>query len=453
MTQGNSMKLIFQFFLPILIGNLFQQLYSFVDSMVVGKGIGDVALAAVGNTSSVHFLILGFAMGLTGGLGICISHSFGANDIEKLRKEIAMSVYICLAIGIVITVGSLFWMRRLFVFLQTPEDMMTDTLVYFGTILAGSTVTIFNNFAMTLLRSVGNSKVPLASMIVSSVVNIVLDLLFVFPFGMGVFGAALATVLAQVVSALYCLVYIRRAAELLPRKTDWRADGVLLGALVGKGLPVAVMNSVTAVGGMYCKPGNVFVGVTHRLDRPQMGTAYVAAYAACMKVCGLFEQPGITLGLALLTFTGQNYGAGKYDRIKQGVRAGVVLSVLVNLPFAALEIFCPKLLASLMLNDATVISYTCIFLPVTGVALFALGWLFVFRNACQGMGKTVLPMVSGIVEVAMRVMVVLLLAPRLAFRGVAFAEISAWVGAGVMLMITYFFYQRRLSGKTPDVRG
>ena len=244
------MKLIFQFFLPILIGNLFQQLYSFVDSMVVGKGIGDVALAAVGNTSSVHFLILGFAMGLTGGLGICISHSFGANDIEKLRKEIAMSVYICLAIGIVITVGSLFWMRRLFVFLQTPEDMMTDTLVYFGTILAGSTVTIFNNFAMTLLRSVGNSKVPLASMIVSSVVNIVLDLLFVFPFGMGVFGAALATVLAQVVSALYCLVYIRRAAELLPRKTDWRADGVLLGALVGKGLPVAVMNSVTAVGGM-----------------------------------------------------------------------------------------------------------------------------------------------------------------------------------------------------------
>lgn len=197
------------------------------------------------------------------------------------------------------------------------------------------------------------------------------------------------------------------------------------------------MNSVTAVGGMVLQ---VFVN--------QMGTAYVAAYAACMKVCGLFEQPGITLGLALLTFTGQNYGAGKYDRIKQGVRAGVVLSVLVNVPFAALEIFCPKLLASLMLNDATVISYTCIFLPVTGVALFALGGLFVFRNACQGMGKTVLPMVSGIVEVAMRVMVVLLLAPRLAFRGVAFAEISAWVGAGFMLMMTYFFYQQRLSQKT-----
>lgn len=434
MTRGNSMKLIFQFFLPILIGNLFQQLYSFVDSMVVGKGIGDTALAAVGNTSSVHFLIIGFAVGLTGGLGICISHSFGANDTKKLRKEIAMSVYICLAIGIVITTFSLLLMRRLFIFLQTPEDMMTDTLVYFGTILAGSTITIFNNFVMTLLRSVGNSKVPLVSMVLSAIANIVLDLLFVFPLHMGVFGAALATVLAQAISALYCFRHILRAPELLPQKGDWKADGKILAALTGKGLPVAVMNSVTTIGGMVLQ---VFVN--------QMGTAYVAAYAACMKVCGLFEQPGVTVGLALLTFTGQNYGAKKYDRIKSGVWAGVILSILVNLPFAALEIFAPKFLASLMLNDPTVISYTCIFLPLTGIALFPLGWLFVFRNACQGMGKTVLPMISGVVEVVMRVGIVQIAVPHFAFRGVAFAEISAWIGAGAMLMVTYLVYQVRLS--------
>ena len=389
MTRGNSMKLIFQFFLPILIGNLFQQLYSFVDSMVVGKGIGDTALAAVGNTSSVHFLIIGFAIGLTGGLGICISHSFGANDTKKLRKEIAMSVYICLAIGIVIT---------------------------------------------TFSRSVGNSKVPLVSMVLSAIANIVLDLLFVFPLHMGVFGAALATVLAQAISALYCFRHILRASELLPQKGDWKADGKILAALTGKGLPVAVMNSVTAIGGMVLQ---VFVN--------QMGTAYVAAYAACMKVCGLFEQPGVTVGLALLTFTGQNYGAKKYDRIKSGVWAGVILSILVNLPFAALEIFVPKFLASLMLNDPTVISYTCIFLPLTGIALFPLGWLFVFRNACQGMGKTVLPMISGVVEVVMRVGIVQIAVPHFAFRGVAFAEISAWIGAGAMLMVTYLVYQVRLS--------
>ena len=164
-----------------------------------------------------------------------------------------------------------------------------------------------------------------------------------------------------------------------------------------------------------------------------------------MKVCGLFEQPGVTVGLALLTFTGQNYGAKKYDRIKSGVWAGVILSILVNLPFAALEIFAPKFLASLMLNDPTVISYTCIFLPLTGIALFPLGWLFVFRNACQGMGKTVLPMISGVVEVVMRVGIVQIAVPHFAFRGVAFAEISAWIGAGAMLRDTYLVYQVRLS--------
>ena len=174
MTQGNCMRLLVQFFLPILAGNLFQQLYSFADSMVVGKGIGDTALAAVGNTGSVHFLIIGFAIGLTGGLGICISQSFGSGNYEKLRKELAMSVWICLAVGIVITVVSLAFMRQLFTFLHTPEDLMTETLQYFGTILAGTTITIFNNFAMTLLRSVGNSRVPLVAMIISAIANVLM---------------------------------------------------------------------------------------------------------------------------------------------------------------------------------------------------------------------------------------------------------------------------------------
>ena len=276
MTQGNCMRLLVQFFLPILAGNLFQQLYSFADSMVVGKGIGDTALAAVGNTGSVHFLIIGFAIGLTGGLGICISQSFGSGNYEKLRKELAMSVWICLAIGIVITVVSLAFMRQLFTFLHTPEDLMTETLQYFGTILAGNTITIFNNFAMTLLRSVGNSRVPLVAMIISAISNVLMDLLFVFPLHMGVFGAALATVLAQVLSALYCCYYIGREKNLIPKKTDWKPQSVIIKRLTLKGLPVAVMNSVTAVGGMVLQ---TFVN--------NMGTSYVAAYAACTKILSL----------------------------------------------------------------------------------------------------------------------------------------------------------------------
>ena len=406
MTQGNCMRLLVQFFLPILAGSLFQQLYSFADSMVVGKGIGDTALAAVGNTGSVHFLIIGFAIGLTGGLGICISQSFGSGNYEKLRKELAMSVWICLAIGIVITVVSLAFMRQLFTFLHTPEDLMTETLQYFGTILAGTTITIFNNFAMTLLRSVGNSRVPLLAMIISAIANVLMDLLFVFPLHMGVFGAALATVLAQVLSALYCCYYIGREKNLIPKKTDWKPQSVIIKRLTLKGLPVAVMNSVTAVGGMVLQ---TFVN--------NMGTSYVAAYAACTKILSLFEQPANTVGLALLTFVGQNYGAGKKERIRTGIREGVILTILINIPLA------------LML--------------LTGICLFPLGWLFVFRNGCQGMGHTFVPMLSGVLEVSLRVVMVKLLTPYLAFRGVALAEVSAWIGAWIMLMITYWIYQER----------
>ncbi len=429
MTTGNCMKLIVGFFIPILAGNFFQQFYSFVDSVVVGKGIGDAALAAVGNTGSVNFLILGFAIGLTGGLGICISQSFGAGKTEKLRREIAMSVVVCLVTGILLTILSLTFMRRLFLFLQTPEDMLTDTLNYFRVILIGSTVTIFNNFAMTLLRSLGNSRVPLISMVISSVVNIVLDVIFVFPLHMGVFGAALATVLSQVLSVLYCFHYIRALENVLPQKKDWKLSGEILKELVLKGLPVAVMNSVTAFGGMVLQ---YFVNA--------MGTGYVAAYAACMKLCSLFEQAGIAVGLAILTFTGQNFGAGRFDRIRQGVRDGVILSIIVNIPISLAQLLIPEIITSFMLNDAVIISYTREFLFLTGIAVFPLGWLFVFRNACQGMGKTVLPMLSGVLEVVMRVATALLLVPGLAFAGVAIAEVSAWIGAFVMLMITYEIY-------------
>lgn len=429
MTDGNCMKLIVRFFIPILIGNFFQQFYSFVDSVIVGKGIGDEALAAVGNTGSVHFLILGFAIGLTGGLGICISQSFGSGDIGKMRQEIAMSVLVCLATGGVVTIVSLACMRWLFTFLQTPADMMKNTLDYFRIILIGCTVSIFNNFTMSLLRAVGNSRAPLISMLLSSVVNIGLDIIFVFPLRMGVAGAALATVLSQALSALYCYFHIRSIPALIPDRDAWRLRGKTLGYLAAKGLPVAMMNSVTALGGMLLQ---YFVNA--------MGTGYVAAYAACMKFCGLFEQAGVTVGMAILTFTGQNYGAARHDRIKRGVRDGLILSVLVNIPVSLVQLLIPETLASFMLNDPVVISYTREFLFVTGIAIFPLGWLFVFRNACQGMGRTFVPMLSGALEVVMRIAAAVLFVPRLAFTGIAIAEAAAWVGAFIMLMITYQIY-------------
>lgn len=201
------------------------------------------------------------------------------------------------------------------------------------------------------------------------------------------------------------------------------------------------MNSVTAVGGMVLQ---YFVNA--------MGTAYVAAYAAAMKLCGLFKQAGITVGLSILTFTGQNFGATRYDRIKRGIWSGLILSILVNIPISLMQLLIPETLTSFMLNDPVIISYTREFLFVTGIAIFPLGFLFVFRNACQGMGHTFVPMLSGILEVAMRVLAARILVPRLAFRGVALAEVSAWIAAAVMLAITYGFYYHFATHQMPESR-
>ena len=434
MTQGNCMRLLVQFFLPILAGNLFQQLYSFADSMVVGKGIGDTALAAVGNTGSVHFLIIGFAIGLTGGLGICISQSFGSGNYEKLRKELAMSVWICLAIGIVITVVSLAFMRQLFTFLHTPEDLMTETLQYFGTILAGTTITIFNNFAMTLLRSVGNSRVPLVAMIISAIANVLMDLLFVFPLHMGVFGAALATVLAQVLSALYCCYYIGREKNLIPKKTDWKPQSVIIKRLTLKGLPVAVMNSVTAVGGMVLQ---TFVN--------NMGTSYVAAYAACTKILSLFEQPANTVGLALLTFVGQNYGAGKYHRMRKSVRVCMVMAYISAFIVSGALILFANPIYHLFTTDQVVvdIGVHMIRFLIPSYAIYVV--IGILSGALRGAGRVLVPMILTCGGVCL-LRIIWLFAFVRSHPGIDSIMLSypvSWIITAVLFVIYYF---RRFPG-------
>ena len=434
MTQGNCMRLLVQFFLPILAGNLFQQLYSFADSMVVGKGIGDTALAAVGNTGSVHFLIIGFAIGLTGGLGICISQSFGSGNYEKLRKELAMSVWICLAIGIVITVVSLAFMRQLFTFLHTPEDLMTETLQYFGTILAGTTITIFNNFAMTLLRSVGNSRVPLVAMIISAIANVLMDLLFVFPLHMGVFGAALATVLAQVLSALYCCYYIGREKNLIPKKTDWKPQSVIIKRLTLKGLPVAVMNSVTAVGGMVLQ---TFVN--------NMGTSYVAAYAACTKILSLFEQPANTVGLALLTFVGQNYGAGKYHRMRKSVRVCMVMAYISAFIVSGALILFANPIYHLFTTDQVVvdIGVHMIRFLIPSYAIYVV--IGIISGALRGAGRVLVPMILTCGGVCL-LRIIWLFAFVRSHPGIDSIMLSypvSWIITAVLFVIYYF---RRFPG-------
>ncbi len=429
MTSGNSMRQIVMFFLPLLFGNLFQQVYSLVDSIIVGKGIGDAALAAVGASGTLSFLILGFVVGLTRGFGINFSQSFGKGDYKLLRGYVSAAYYISIVISILFSILCIVTLNPLLSFMKTPEDIFADAYNYFIVILAGILVTVLNNLVITILQSLGDSKTPLVAMIVSSISNILLDILLVMVIRFGVIGAAVATVIAQAISFVYCRVKLANISILketdsgkgfhLPQKS-------LCMDLLKMGLPVAFMNSITATGAMILQ---YFVNL--------MGSAYVAAYSVCMKFAGLFEQFGISVGLAVLTFVGQNKGAGKYDRIKVGVRQGALLSTIINIPLALIEILIPGIISKAMISDPTTIGYCAEFMPVLGMGLIALGWLFVYRYSVQGLGNTIVPMFSGFLEVAMRLIFGFTLG-RVSFTGIAVSEVAAWVGAFLMLAITYF---------------
>ena len=436
MTSGNSLQQIVLFFLPLLFGNLFQQVYSLVDSIIVGKGIGDKALAAVGASGTLNFLILGFVVGLTRGFGIHFSQSFGKGDNRLLRGYVFSAQFISTIISILFTIVCIFSLKTMLIFMSTPEDIFKDAYRYFVVILAGILITVLNNLAITILQSLGDSKTPLRAMIISSIINIILDILFVIGFKTGVIGAAVATVIAQAISYAFCKLQLNKVEVLMSEGNEEHSflpDKQLSFDLLKMGLPVAFMNSVTAAGGMVLQ---FFVNT--------MGSAYVAAYSVCMKFAGLFEQFGISVGLAILTFVGQNKGAAKFDRIRKGVLQGIGLSTVVNIPLAAILIFLPGFISSIMLSDSATIGYCTEFMPVLGISMFALGWLFIFRYAVQGLGNTVVPMFSGFLEVAMRLLFGFTLG-RMSFRGVAIAEVSAWIGAFIMLMITYFIDMKKLS--------
>lgn len=422
MTSGNSMKQIIAFFLPLLWGNLFQQIYSLVDSIIVGKGISDKALAAVGATGTLNFLILGFVVGMTRGFGVLFSQSFGKGDMELLESHIRSAKKLCLIISVLFTIICILSLKALLLFLSTPVDIFKDAYNYFVIILAGILITVMNNLVITILQSLGDSKTPLYAMLISSLANIILDIILVMGIRTGVAGAAIATVAAQFISYYYCHIKLKKLGMLnfSSKTTDTTLE------LLKIGLPVAFMNSITASGAMILQ---YFVNL--------MGSGYVAAYSACMKFAGLFEQFGVSVGLAIMTFVGQNMGAKKYSRIRKGVREGILLSIIVNLPLAILQIFFPGFLAKMLLSDVQIISYCTEFMPILGIALFPLGWLFIYRYAVQGIGNTFLPMLSGILEVVLRCSFCMTIG-RQSFRGIAISEVSAWIGAFIMLMITYY---------------
>lgn len=438
MTVGNPTKLIIKFIVPLLIGNIFQQFYSMVDTIIVGRFVGINALGGVGATGSINFLILGFAMGLTSGFAIPIAQSFGANDYKRMRQYVMNSIYLCILWTIGITIFSSILLKPLLKIMQTPEVNFNYAYDYMIAILLGTFANIAYNMTASILRSLGDTKTPLYFLILASVINIVLDLVFIIYFKMGVFGAGLATVISQAISALLCVFYIIKKFTILRmEKGDFKYNQKYANTLTKIGFPMAAQFSVIAVGSILLQSAV-----------NSLGEIAVAAYSVSCKIEQLAIQPFSTLGIAAATYTGQNLGAGKIDRIKEGMKKTMLIGVAACLICGFIIIFFGDYLINMFMNQdensVLVLNYSKQYLIWICSFFIPLMLLIIYRSALQGLGDGLTPMISGVVELIGRVGVSMALTPKIQFLAICLAPPVAWVGAAIILTTAYSYKIKKL---------
>lgn len=436
MTNGSPMKLMIYFSIPLLIGNIFQQLYSMVDTMIVGRFMNSKALAAVGTTGPLNFLVIGFIIGITGGFAVIVAQRFGAKDEVGLRKSVATSIILCVIVTIFITWLSVVTTMPLLRLINTPEDIIKDAYNYIVVIYWGLAATVMYNMIACILRALGDSKTPLYFLIVSSVLNIVLDLVFIINFHMGVAGAAWATVISQAVSGVLCLFYtIKKYPILHLTKEDFKWDWKLARKHLSIGLPMAFQFSITAIGIVILQGAlNLF------------GSVKIAAYTAASKVEQLVMQPAQTFGVTMANYAGQNLGANRIDRIRDGVTKCSILSLI----FCVLAIFVMNVFGGPMCNlflserDPEIIDAAMLYLRTCSYFFAFVSLIFVYRNALQGVGRSFMPLMAGVFELLIRSVVAFTLPNVIGYLGICFAGPFAWVGACVPLGITYFIVIKKM---------
>ncbi len=444
MTEGKPLKLIIAFALPLMLGNVFQQLYTVVDTIVVGNFLSVAGLAAIGAGDWLYWGIFASVQGFAQGFSIKMAQNFGAGKYDKLKGNIADSIILSIIIStIVFIIGQLIVVPVLNI-LQTPADIIGMTMLYLRTVFFGIPVTMAYNLAASILRSLGDSKTPLNAMIVASITNIILDLTFVVVFKLGIAGAAIATVLAQLVSGLYCLYFIKKIDIIKLTKDDYKSGLMNYFILFKLGYPMAFQNLIIAIGGM------IVQSVVNK-----SGVTFIAGFTATNKLYGLLEIAAVSFGYAMVTYIGQNLGARKIDRIKSGVKAATILSIGISMIISMIMIIFGKNILSLFLSGTpseveAAMSVAYKFLCIMSYGLSILYILHVIRSSLQGMGNTFLPMVSGVVEFIMRTSSVLLLPLFIGEMGIFLAESLAWLGADVVLITSYFFIIRKLD-KNVDV--
>lgn len=444
MTRGNPIGHLVRFAVPMILANLFQQLYTLVDSAVVGRLIGVSAFAAVGAAGFLHWLVFSVILGLTQGFGVLFAQRFGARDMPGLRRAVGMSVWLSLLLGAALTALGVSLARPVLTAIGTPLDILPDTLLYLRWLLGGTLVTFGYNTAGTVLRALGDSRTPLLGVILASVINVALDILFVATLGMGVEGVAIATVIAQGCALAFCLSRLRGVDAVRLSRADLRPDRATATTLLRLGAPLALRNAVISVGGLVQQ--QVINGY---------GTLFIAGTSASRKYFGLMEIIGGALDGAVATYVGQNHGAGRLDRIHEGMRAARRVAVASACAIAAMLLLFGRALVGLLVlgNPAQVAEVTAIGyanLAAMSVCLPALYLLFVHRSALQGMGNALVPMLSGFVELALKLLSVLVLTRWIGRWGVYFYEGLGWIGAATLLMVAYrrTFRRQRHAART-----
>ncbi len=438
MTEGKPFALILTFALPLMAGNVFQQLYTVVDTMVVGKHLGVSALAALGAADWMNWMMLGIVQGFTQGFGILMAQEFGAGQYERLKKVIGGSAVLALLSALLLVALGQLSITPVLGLLQTPGDILEDTSLYLRIMFAGIPIMMAYNLFACILRSLGDGRTPLHAMVVASLTNIALDLLFVMVFQWGIPGAAVATLIAQLVSSLYCLRHILRLELFKLCFGDFRLGKALCGKLLLLGFPMAFQNCIIAVGGMIVQ--FVVNG---------FGVICIAGYPATNKLYGMLEIAATSYGYAMITYVGQNLGAGKSSRIRQGMRSAVAIAIATSVAIALVMLVFGKPILGCFISGtpeeaAVAMDAAYAYLAILSLCLPILYILHVTRSAIQGMGNTLLPMASGIAEFVMRTAIALLLPLVIQETGIYIAEVAAWAGADLVLVISYFALARKL---------
>ena len=432
MTVGNITRQMVLFALPIILTNIGQQFYMIVDAAIVGRGVGVKALASVGSADWIYWLVLWTAGAFTTAFSTFVARSFGEKDFKKLNKTLAMSILLSALLGLILTVSGLLASRPVLELLKTPSDIIDGAEIYLITMISGTMIVVAYNLAAAILRAFGDAKSPMIAMAISAVINIGLDILFVLAFHWGIFGAAFASILSQLVSFIYCYFCIKKIEYVNIEKTMWKPDWSMIRELTVFAIPVSFETIVISLG-----------GIILQATINAQGSVFVAGYTAVNKLYGLLECTAVSLGFTFLTFFAQNYGAKEYDRVRRGLKSSILISIIAASIVSCIVFIFGRQLIGIFLDGSMegaleAIEVAWRYLRFMAICMSILYLIYPYRKVLQGMGNAVWSMFSGSVECVIRVGMGWLVAAGLSAEILYYIEPSAWLGALLFVAIPYY---------------